>query len=147
MPITIGTPEQRSPEGVAAVLKGTSRALPLSTALALAVTEKVPDAADLVAGVLTSAENPAERGAAARILGRIRSDYAIEHLRAALETEPEGKVVGEMAVALAFVGGPADQDAILEAGARTQWPPAMRRCAFAAGVIAHRYGLEDKGVE
>lgn len=149
MAMRIDDPERRRPEAIKAVLTGRSNAFPLAAALVQLSELDLPMAEreDLVGGVLASSEDPVARSAASISFRRLATPGARERLVAALPAEPKATVVADIALALGFVGDADDVRVLREKSGVMTDDFATARIEFAAGLIAHRLGLSEPGVD
>jgi hypothetical protein len=144
MAVIIGSPRDRTPEGVLRTLRGERTTLTLGAALGLLPELDLAES-EKVAAVLDCIERqrePAVRAAAVRTLGLVGGEPALDALRSVLSSETDGRSVGEAALALGWIGGPEDIERVREAAARARSSFAEERAAVAAWLLAHRHGLQ-----
>lgn len=144
MPVIIGSPKDRTPEGVLRTLRGEQTTLTLGVALGLLPELDLPEN-ERVAAILEFMEQqrePAARRAAIRTLGLVGGELALDALRAVLSSETDGHCVGEAALAIGWIGGPEDIERLREAAERTRSPFAEERAAVGTWLLAHRHGLQ-----
>ncbi len=144
MAVIIGSPGDRTPEGVLRTLRGEQTTLTIGAALGLLLELDLP-ASEKVAAVLQCMEQQHElavRAAAIRTLGLVGGERALSALRSVLSSETDGRSVGEAALAIGWIGGPEDIERVREAAARTTSPFAEERAAVSTWLLAHRHGLQ-----
>ena len=144
MTVIIGSPRDRTPEGVLRALHGEQTTLTLGVALGLLPELDLPEN-EKVAAILDFTDQqrePAVRRAAIRTLGLVGGERALDALRAVLSSETDGRSVGEAALAIGWIGGPEDIERLREAAERTRSPFAEERAAVGTWLLAHRHGLQ-----
>jgi len=143
MAVIIGSPRDRTPEGVLRTLRGERTTLTFGAALGLLPELDLPES-EKVAAILECMElqrEPAVRAAAIRTLGMVGGERALDALRAVLSSETDGRSMGEAALAVGWIGDPEDIERVREAAARARSPFADERAAVATWLLAHRHGL------
>ena len=144
MAVIIGSPRDRTREGVLRTLRGERTTLTMGGALGLLRELDLPES-EKVAAVLECMEQQHEltvRAAAIRTLGLVGGERALDALRSVLSSETDGRSIGEAALAIGWIGGPEDVERVREAAARTRSPFAEERAVVGSWLLAHRHVLQ-----